>query len=51
LKVKIHKIIILSVVLYGCETWSSLDWRCKRTGCWEEYLDPPGSGERLEKTA
>jgi hypothetical protein len=26
LKIRIHRIIILPVVLYGCETWS-LTWR------------------------
>ena len=29
LKIKIYRIIILSVVLYGCETWS-LTWRKER---------------------
>jgi len=37
-KIKIHKTIILPVVLYGCETWSltqrkDLDCKCLKTGC------------------
>jgi len=36
--IKTYKTIILSVVLYGCETWSlalgtSIDLGCLRTGC------------------
>ena len=36
LKVGIYRIIILSVVLYGCETWSLTlreEYRCLRIGC------------------
>ena len=48
LKIKIYKIIILPVVLYGCETWSltlreECRLRCLRIGCWGEYLDLKGT--------
>jgi hypothetical protein len=40
-KIKIFKIIILSVVLYRCETWSQTlrDLWCLVTGCWGGLLD------------
>jgi hypothetical protein len=45
IKIRIYKIIIWPVVLYGCETWflqlreEHRLWGCLRTGCWGEYLD------------
>jgi hypothetical protein len=43
--IKIYKIIILPVVLYGCETWSLAlreeDWRCLRARYWE-HVDRRG---------
>jgi hypothetical protein len=46
-KIKMSKNIILSVVLYGCETWSltlreSRDLECLRTRCLGKYLDLRG---------
>jgi len=47
LKIKIHRTIILPVVLYGCETWSltlrNVGWGCLRLGCWGEYLGRRGT--------
>jgi hypothetical protein len=57
-KVKIFKIIILSVVLYGCEIWSLISREehrlrvFEKKRCWEEYLDQRGiSNGRMEKVA
>jgi len=41
--IKIYRIIILPVVLYGCETWSltlrgNVRRGCSRTGRWGGYL-------------
>ena len=45
LKIKIYRTVILSVVLYGCETWSLTLWEERklrvfenRTWCWGKYL-------------
>ena len=48
IQVKIYRTTILSVVLYGCETWSpklreGLDLGRLRIGCCEEYLGPRGT--------
>jgi hypothetical protein len=49
LKIKIHKTVILPVVLYGCETWSvtlgNTDWGFLRTVCWGRNED--GSWRKL----
>jgi hypothetical protein len=42
-KIRIYKTTILTVILYGRETWSltlreNIDWGCLRTGCWK-YLN------------
>jgi hypothetical protein len=51
-KIKIYRNIILPVVLYGCEIWSVIDWRCLSIGCWGEYLDLRGRiNGHLKKTA
>jgi hypothetical protein len=42
LKIKVHKTIILPVVLYRCETWSFTDWGFLRTECWGRYLGLKG---------
>jgi hypothetical protein len=39
LKIKMYKIIILPLVLYGCETWSVTLREVIKWGCYEEYLD------------
>jgi uncharacterized protein YqgQ len=31
--IRVHKTIILPVVLYGCETWCDIMAGCLRTGC------------------
>jgi hypothetical protein len=41
IKIKMYRIVILPVVLYGSETWSLTlreGRRCSRIGCWEKYL-------------
>jgi hypothetical protein len=45
LKIKIYRNIILSVVLYGCETWSLTvrEGRRLTTGCEGEYLGLRGT--------
>jgi hypothetical protein len=35
LKIKIHRNIILPVVLYGCETWSLIVWGDRRLRVFE----------------
>jgi hypothetical protein len=51
--IKIHKTIILPVVMYGCETWSSTVMEGRRLRVFEEnILTSEGGSEegRSEKT-
>jgi len=38
LKIKIHKTIILPVVLYGCETWSPTLWEERKLRVFENIV-------------
>jgi hypothetical protein len=51
IKVKIYKTIILSVVLYGCETWFLTLWEEHRLRVFENSVLRGMFGPRMEEVA